>query len=233
LPDIIALGHTAVGMELAPFISEKINAPLATDIVKIEDVDGKIHVHKYVFSNKLLAEFELKENQTYVITIRQGEFKEEVDEKSGKIEERTFTPPDSLSKRFLEYVEPEEVGVDISKAEIIVSVGRGIEDEGNIELAEELAEILNGVVAGSRPVIDSGWLPKERQVGISGKTVKPKLYLALGISGAFQHIVGMKDSDLIIAINRDPEAPIFQVAHYGVVGDIFDVVPELIERLRK
>ncbi len=232
-PDIIAMGHTAVGMELAPFISEKINAPLATDIVKIEDVDGKIHVHKYVFSNKLLAEFELKESQTYVITIRQGEFKEEVDEKSGKIEERSFTPPDSLSKRFLEYVEPEEVGVDISKAEIIVSVGRGIEDEGNIELAEELAEILNGVVAGSRPVIDSGWLSKERQVGISGKTVKPKLYLALGISGAFQHIVGMKDSDLIIAINRDPEAPIFQVAHYGVIGDIFDVVPELIERLRK
>ncbi len=232
-PDIIALGHTAMGMELAPFISERIDAPLATDIVKIEEVNGKIHVHKYVFSNKILAELELRDSDTYVITIRQGEFKEEIDDKNGEIEERSFTPPGSISKRFIEYVEPEEVGVDISKADIIVSVGRGIEDEGNIELAEELAEALNGVVAGSRPVIDSGWLPKERQVGISGKTVKPKLYLALGISGAFQHIVGMKDSELIIAINRDPEAPIFQVAHYGVVGDIFDVVPELIERLKK
>jgi electron transfer flavoprotein alpha subunit len=232
-PYIVAMGHTSMGMDLAPYVADQLDLPIVTDIVRIEEKDGRLVVHKYVYNNKLLAELKLKESEGYVLTIRQGEFKDEVGGKEGSIIERSFSPPETLKKRFIEYIEPETVGVDISKADVIISVGRGIEDEANIELAEELAEMINGVVAGSRPVIDSGWLPKERQVGISGKTVKPKLYLALGISGAFQHIVGMKDSDLIIAINKDPEAPIFQVAHYGVVGDIFEIIPELVDKLNQ
>lgn len=126
---------------------------------------------------------------------------------------------------------PDSTDVDITAQDVLVSVGRGIQDEGNIELAEELAEALGGVVSASRPIIDQGWLAKTRQVGKSGKTVKPKLYLALGISGAPEHIEGMANAELIIAVNTDEKAPIFNVAHYGVVADILDFIPELTDKL--
>jgi electron transfer flavoprotein alpha subunit len=126
-------------------------------------------------------------------------------------------------------IRPEAGGVDITKQEILVSVGRGIESQENIELVEELAEALGATVSASRPIIDSGWMPKVRQVGKSGLTVKPKLYLAVGISGAPEHLQGMKDAELIVAINTDPNAPIFDVADYGVCADLFDVVPALTE----
>ena len=137
-----------------------------------------------------------------------------------------------MNTRFLQLIEPEAGDVDITQADIIVSVGRGIGSEDNIEVAEELAQALGGVVAASRPIIDAGWLPRTRQVGKSGLTVKPKLYLALGISGAPEHVEGMKDSELIIAVNTDPQAPIFEVAHYGVVADLFDVVDALLEKVQ-
>jgi electron transfer flavoprotein alpha subunit len=123
--------------------------------------------------------------------------------------------------------------VDLSSAERIVAVGRGIGDEGNLELARELAAALGAELAASRPICDNGWLPMERQVGSSGQTVAPKLYLALGISGAIQHVVGMKGSGCIVAVNRDPQAPIFEIADYAIVGDLFEVAPALIEELRK
>ena len=134
---------------------------------------------------------------------------------------------------FKRFIEPETGDVDITKQDVLVSVGRGIENESNLEPAEELAKLLGGAVCGSRPVIDQGWLPLSRQVGKSGMIVRPKLYLALGISGAPEHVEGMKDSELIIAINSDPKAPIFNIAHYGAVADIQELIPELKDAIEK
>jgi electron transfer flavoprotein alpha subunit len=134
--------------------------------------------------------------------------------------------------RFKKYIEPEAGDVDISQQEVLVAVGRGLQSQDNLELAEELAAALGGAVCGSRPVIDQGWLPLSRQVGKSGLTVKPKIYIAAGLSGAPEHVEGIKGSDLIIAINSDPRAPIFNVAHYGIVGDAAEVLPALAERVK-
>jgi len=229
-PDLILVGNTAQGGEFAPYLAAKLNAPIATDVVAV-DASGGVKVSRYLMQGKLMVDLKLKSTPC-VLTIRQGVFKEG-SEVGGEIVDAGIKPSKESKRKFVSYIEPEVGEVDITQADIIVSVGRGIEDESNIELAEELADLLGGVVAGSRPVIDNGWLPKDRQVGISGKVVKPKLYLALGISGAFQHVMGMKDSELIIAINKDPEAPIFGVAQYGAVADLFDVVPELIEKLKE
>ncbi len=228
-PDAVLIGSTAEGNELAPLLAVRMNAPVVTDVVGVNASDG-LKVSRYLFQGKLMADLKIK-SKPCVLTIRQGVFKEGVEVK-GEVVKTNIKPSKTPARKFVKYIEPEVGEVDIAQAPIIVAVGRGIEDAANIPLAEELAKLLGGVVAGSRPVIDNGWLPKDRQVGISGKTVKPKLYLALGISGAFQHVMGMKDSELIIAVNKDPEAPIFGVAHYGVVGDIFEVVPELIEKLK-
>ncbi|HDD36298.1 MAG TPA: electron transfer flavoprotein subunit alpha/FixB family protein [Archaeoglobus veneficus] len=230
-PDVVLIGNTSCGSEFAPYLAAKMSAPIVTDVVAVDTSDG-IKVSRYIFQGKLMTDLKLKDAETYVLTIRQGVFKEG-SEVNGEIKDSGIKPSKEPARKFVRYIEPEVGEVDISQADVIVAVGRGIEDESNIELAEELAELLGGVVAGSRPVIDNGWLPKDRQVGISGKIVKPKLYLALGISGAFQHVMGMKDSELIIAINKDPEAPIFGVAHYGIVGDIFEIVPELVEKLHE
>ncbi|MBO8181937.1 MAG: electron transfer flavoprotein subunit alpha/FixB family protein [Archaeoglobus sp.] len=229
-PDIVLLPNTSFGIELAPLLAVKLNAPVATDVVGVDVSDG-VKVSKYIFQGKLMVDLKLREAESYVLAIRQGVFKEG-SEVGGSVEEISLKPSEP-KRKFVQYIEPEVGEVDITQADILVTVGRGIDDASNIELAEELAELLGGVVAGSRPVIDNGWLPKDRQIGISGKTVKPKLYLGLAVSGAFQHVMGMKDSELIIAINKDPEAPIFGVAHYGIVGDIFEVVPELVEQLSK
>ncbi len=229
-PDVVLVGHTAEGSEFAPYLAAKMNAALATDVVGVDVSDG-VKVSRYLFQGKLMVDLKMKALPC-VLTIRQGVFKEG-SEVNGEVVDAGIKPSKEAARKFVGYLEPEVGEVDISQADIIVAVGRGIEDASNIELAEELAQLLGGVVAGSRPVIDNGWLPKDRQVGISGKIVKPKLYLALGISGAFQHVMGMKDSELIIAINKDPEAPIFGVAHYGAVADLFEVVPELIDKLRE
>jgi electron transfer flavoprotein alpha subunit len=134
--------------------------------------------------------------------------------------------------RFKQLIEPEVADVDITKQDILVSVGRGIQSADNLELVEELARALGGALASSRPIVDNHWLPKSRQVGKSGSTVKPKLYFAVGISGAPEHLEGMRDAGLIIAINTDPKAPIFNVAHYGITADLFDVVPALTEKIK-
>jgi len=135
--------------------------------------------------------------------------------------------------RFIDFVEEAAEGADITSAELIVSVGRGIGDRENLALAEELAEALGGTLACSRPIVDRGWLPRSRQVGTSGKSVRPKVYLALGISGAFQHVAGMKGAGRVIAVNRDPHAPIFKAADWGFAGDLFAIVPELIKAARE
>jgi electron transfer flavoprotein alpha subunit len=137
------------------------------------------------------------------------------------------------ASNFLGYEEAPTTGIDITKADIIVAIGRGIKEQKNLPIVEELAKTIGGELACTRPVIDAGWLPKDRQVGSSGKTVKPKLYIALGISGAFQHISGMKQAQTIVAVNKDPNAPIFSVAHYGIVGDLLKIVPTLSEKIKE
>ena len=170
-----------------------------------------------------------------MITVRSGSFPSEgLREINGAIEEVPFPfEEDYPYKKFLQYLEAAVGEVDITQSDVIVSVGRGIGGPDNLSVAEELASLVGGVVACSRPVADKNWLPKERQVGTSGKTVKPKFYIALGISGAFQHIAGMKNAATIIAVNKDPKAPIFNVAHYGIVDDLFKVVPGIVEKLRE
>jgi electron transfer flavoprotein alpha subunit len=140
--------------------------------------------------------------------------------------------PEALGKRFVEWVQEAAGAVDITQADVLVSVGRGIGDKENVDVGQSLAQSLGATLSCSRPVVDSHWLPKEHQVGISGKTVKPKVYIALGISGAFQHVTAMKNSGVIIAVNKDPKAPIFRVAHYGIVGDLFKIVPALTKAVK-
>jgi electron transfer flavoprotein alpha subunit len=168
-----------------------------------------------------------------VVTVRPGSFSTEgIKVQRGDINNLSLPLEEPTYKKFIQYLEAAAGEVDITRADILISVGQGIGDRRNIPMIADLAQLMGGVLACSRPVVDKKWLPKERQVGISGKTVKPKIYLAIGISGAFQHIAEIKGG-VIIAINRDPKAPIFRVADYGVVGDLFEVVPVLTTKLKE
>ena len=231
-PKLVLIGHSSFGMDLAPALAVEVGVPLATDCTNIAIDNGTITVTRSIYNGKVNAVYSLAPSETVIVTGRPGEFPVEEGQQRGSIEEIDYPLEGEIDYKRLEgYIEPEVSGVDITQAEVLVSVGRGIKDKGNIEIAEELAKVLGGVVACSRPVVDYGWLPSERQVGLSGKTVKSKLYLALGISGAFQHTVGLRGSKMIIAINKDAKAPIFTVADYGIVDDIFKVVPILTQRI--
>ncbi|MEM4699829.1 MAG: electron transfer flavoprotein subunit alpha/FixB family protein [Candidatus Nezhaarchaeales archaeon] len=225
--------HSSMGIEVAPYLAVKMRAPLVTDVVDLELLDGRLRAKRYLHGGKVVVKVEPPPSKCYVITLRPGVFKPALRAKPGKVVELSYDLSLRPSRKCVGYVEPKVGEVDITKSPVIVSVGRGLRDPKNLTLIEDLARMLGGVVAGSRPVIDKGWLPKDRQVGSSGKTVKPKLYLALGISGSFQHVVGMKDSELIIAVNKDPNAPIFNVAHYGVVDDLLKVATALRAQLSK
>lgn len=228
-PRLTLIANTTVGMDLAGSLSARTSSPLVAYCVGLE-LDGDVVVAtSQVFGGKLHAEVELPGGIASVVA---GAFPPAAEGGGATVE--TVPAPDGLGDlhmRFLERIEPETADVDITAEEILVSVGRGIGGEENLELAEELAEALGGVVSASRPVADAGWLPKTRQVGKSGRKVKPKLYIACGISGAPEHLEGMRDAELVIAINTDGDAPIFDVAHYGTTEDLFDVLPALTEKL--
>jgi electron transfer flavoprotein alpha subunit len=230
-PDCIILTHSSSGTELASYLSGMLGLPIITDV---SDLDKERHVFfKSYYSDKLFGEFVLVERRPFILTVRGGSFKEHCVEKVNfpKIEYiDNFAINDS--RVFMEYVEEEKSEVDITKADFILSIGRGVGNKDEVSSYGELAEFIKAVLSGSRPVIDKMWLPKARQVGISGKTVKPKVYLAMGISGAFQHIAGMKGSDCIIAVNKDANAPIFQYAHYGIIADMHKVRDKLKELLK-
>jgi electron transfer flavoprotein alpha subunit len=232
-PTLTLIGHTACGMDLAPSLAAELDLPLATDCVGFEFEDGRLLAIREMYAGKLQASVSFGESEQYMATVRQAAFPiQELEPLGGQIVavDSPLTE-EAKRKKFVEYVEAAVGDVDIAQSEVIVAVGRGIKEQENLEIMEKLAEAVGGVLAGSRPVIDSGWLPPDRQVGQSGKTVKPKLYLAVGISGASQHLAGMKASDTIVAINKDPGAPIFNVATYGIVDDLFKVVPVLTEQL--
>jgi electron transfer flavoprotein alpha subunit len=193
-------------------------------------------VTRQMYGGKVNVKATARKAETYIATIRQATFTPKKPEPpaNGQIAETPSPLTEEIAeKRFIQYVLPPPGGVDVTAAEKLVGIGRGIKDQANIPQVEDLAKTLGAVVSCSRPIVDKGWLPNDRQVGASGKTVKPKLYLALGISGAFQHILGMKGSDLIIAVNKDPKAPIFSFADYGIVEDLFKIVPSLKNKVNE
>ena len=227
-PFLLLIGHTAFGMDLAPSLATQMKAPLATDCTDVMVDDDQIRAIRQTYGGKLNVDVRLKPAPCSMVTVRPASVSVEDYSLAGEITRVTSPLTEEIaSKRFLEYVEAAAGEVDITQANILVSVGRGIKDPENIPMVQELANSLGATLSCSRPVVDKKWLPKDRQVGTSGKTVKPTVYIAIGISGAFQHIAGMKGSGTIIAINRDPKAPIFNVAHYGIVGDLFKIVPAL------
>lgn len=231
-PEMVIIGHTATGMDMAPGIAANLNIPLITSCIDFQLQDSKLTGTRQMYDGKVNAEVTCTDSTSYILTVRPGAFPiQETGALEGKIEVITIPVKEPANIRFIESIEAALSGVDITKADILVSVGQGIGEQKNIPIVEELATLLNGTLSCSRPVVDKKWLPKDRQVGSSGKTVKPKVYLAVGISGSFQHLMGLKGGT-IIAINKDPKAPIFRVADYGIVGDLFQVIPVLIEKVK-
>ena len=235
-PSIVMMGHTSYGVDLAPRLATALNLPLATDLIDITFENDIFAVTRQMFGGKVNVKATARKAETYLATIRQAAFaaQKPTPPANGQITEVPSPLTEEITeKRFIQYVLPPPSGVDITAAEKLVGIGRGIKDAANIPMIEELAKTLGGVLSCSRPIVDKGWLPTDRQVGTSGKTVKPKLYLAMGISGAFQHVLGMKSSDLIIAVNKDSKAPIFSFADYGVVEDLFKIVPPLKNKINE
>jgi electron transfer flavoprotein alpha subunit len=214
------------GLDYAPAVAEEHGFPLVTDAIGFEDEDG-LTVTREMYGSKVETTVDV-DGDRHVLTIRGGEWTPAAGVGDAAIESVDVELPESGAR----VTGFEEVGggdVDIADADVLVSVGRGIEEEENLELVERLADALGATLSSSRPIVDNGWLPKNRQVGQSGKVVTPDVYLAVGISGAVQHVAGMKGAETIIAINTDPNAPIFDIADYGIVGDLFEVVPKLID----
>ncbi len=232
-PEIILIGATNFGRSIAPRISAALNTGLTADCtgLKIDEVDGKLVQIRPAFSENILAHIK---TDTYpqMATIRYKEFPEgQRDEQyKGKIENIKPIKIEKSLVKTLEKVSEQEV--NITEAEVVVAGGRGVKTPDDLKLLNELAQCLGGVVGVSRPLIDEGYMTKEHQVGYSGNRVKPKIYIACGISGAPQHLAGMKESEVIIAVNNDPSAPIFEVADYGVVGDLYEVIPQLINKFK-
>jgi len=234
-PRIVLLGHTATGTDLACGLARRLQAPIVAGCRTFSVDDGTAQYSALICGGKLIATGPLPE-PTCVATMMSGGYKADEGRGTRTPAIETLTLPaglDRLRVNFKRYIEPPTGDVDIAKEAILVSVGRGIQNKDNIALVEELAKALGGAVSGSRPVIDQEWLPTTRLVGKSGKQVKPKLYLALGISGAPEHAEGMRDAELIVAINRDPKAPIYGLAHYGAVVDVLELVPKLTTALQR
>jgi electron transfer flavoprotein alpha subunit len=235
-PLLVMIGHSSYGIDLAPRLAIALNMPLATDLIDLAFENDAFMVTRQMYGGKVNVKATVRKSETYIATIRPATFapkKPEPPANGQIIEAPSPLTEEVAEKRFLQYVLPPPGGVDITAAEKLVGIGRGIKDQANVPVVEDLAKTLGAVLACSRPIVDKGWLPNDRQVGSSGKTVKPKFYLALGISGAFQHVLGMKASDLIIAVNKDPKAPIFSFANYGVVEDLFKIVPALKNKVNE
>ncbi len=232
-PKVVVFPHTYQVRDYAPKLAERFGQVLLSDVVSVKKDDGLVLVRQ-LFQGKLNADVKAVGEPAF-ISIQSGAFR--------AAEPGTSKAP---GENFVVTINPERIrskpeapfregarSVDLSSAELIVAVGRGIKEKENLRIVEELAEVLGAELAASRPICDNGWLPMERQVGSSGQTVAPKVYFAVGISGAIQHLVGMKGSKTVVAINRDENAPIFETADYGVVGDLFEVVPALVQEIRK
>jgi len=230
-PRLVMFGWTATGMDMAAWLSARMGVPFIANAKSMAVDGGDLVVNCQLYGGKMMAEVS-PDGETAIVAVAAGSSPAEAGKGSTSAEQiATPVPLDGLKIRFVEVVKPQTTDVDITAQDKLVSIGRGIGGKENIELAEELAEALGATISASRPVVDAGWLPRTRQVGKSGQTVKPKLYLMLGISGAPEHLEGMSGAELIIAVNTDKKAPIFNVAHYGTTEDLFDVAEEMLELL--
>ncbi len=236
-PKLVLMPHTYQVRDFIPKLATALGRTAITDCIGYKKDGDKLVFTRQMFQGKFAADVSFTCDPPWFVTFQNGAFR------GDKVEAGASTAPvETVNVEIADGIirnKPQEIfkeakqAVDLTQAEIIVSVGRGIKEQKNIEIAKQLAEALGGELAASRPICDSGWLPMDRQIGSSGQTVAPKLYLALGISGAIQHIVGMKGAKTIIAVNKDSEAPIFEIADYAVVGNLFDIVPPLIEEVKK
>ena len=234
-PEYVLLPHTYQVRDFAPRLALRLGRTLISDCIGCKADGGSVTFTRQMFGGKFSADVAFTGEAPHIATLQNGSFRaDQVQPGTAAVETSTAEiPAGTIRVKPLEVFTETKSAVDLSAAEIIVSVGRGIKEQKNIPLAEALAAALGAELAASRPICDAGWLPLERQVGSSGQTVSPKLYVALGISGAIQHLVGMKGAKAILAINKDAEAPIFETADYGVVGNLFDIVPALTEEIRK
>ena len=233
---MLLLPHNTFGLDLGPGLSVKLGATYVPDVVGAEASEGgTLQVVRQEYAGQVSAHVHCDIAQGAVITIRSGTFKpDETKSASGQVVDRSAEAEGLTARRtFVELIQAEAGDIDITREEILVSVGRGIGEKENITLVEELAAAMGAGLACSRPIVDAKWLEKPRQVGTSGQTVKPKVYLALGISGSFQHLGGIKGNPFLVAINKNPKAPIFQVASVGIVADLLDLVPVLTEKINK
>jgi len=234
---LVLMPHTYQVRDFVPKLATAMGTTAISDAVGCKYEGGKLTFTRQMFQGKFVADISFAGSGTCFVTFQNGSFradKVEMGLAPSPVETVNVDVPDgAVRNRPQEVFKEAKQAVDLTQAPVIVAVGRGIKEQKNIELAKQLADALGGEIAGSRPVCDNGWLPMERQVGSSGQTVAPKLYLALGISGAIQHIVGMKGSRSIVAVNKDSEAPIFEIADVAVVGNLFDIVPPLTEEVKK
>ena len=236
-PKLVLMPHTYQVRDFVPKLATALARTVISDCIGYKKEGDKLSFTRQMFQGKLAADVSFGCDAPWFVTFQNGAFrgdKVEAGASAAPVETVKVEIADgTIRNKPQEVFKEAKQAVDLTQAEIIVSVGRGIKEQKNIELARQLAETLGGELAASRPICDSGWLPMDRQIGSSGQTVAPKLYLALGISGAIQHIVGMKGARSIIAVNKDSEAPIFEIADFAVVGNLFDIVPPLIEEVKK
>jgi electron transfer flavoprotein alpha subunit len=235
-PTFVLLPHTYQTRDFAPMLAARLRRPLITDVTAIHGTGRAATFIRPMFQGKLAAEVRPKGDAPFFVTCQIGSFRADAVQKQGAAPVTTVDlqiDAGAIRQQPEAPFQEAKQAVDLSQAERIVAVGRGIKSQENIALAEKLARAIRAEIAASRPICDNGWLPMERQIGSSGQTVAPKLYVALGISGAIQHLVGMKGARTIVAINKDADAPIFEVADYGIIGDLFEIVPALTAELEK
>jgi electron transfer flavoprotein alpha subunit len=234
-PYLTIFPHTYQVRDFAPKLATSLGRVLVSDAIGHRVEEGRLTLVRQLFQGKINSDIHFAGEPPYFASTQAGAYRADLAE-AGSSPVETFTPsiaPGDIRTRPLELFRESARAVDLTAADIIVSVGRGIKEAENIPVVQKLADALGAELAASRPICDNGWLPMERQVGSSGQTVAPKLYMAVGISGAIQHLVGMKGSKIIVAINKDSNAPIFEVADYGIVGDLFQVVPALVDEILK
>lgn len=232
-PQYVIMAHTYQVRDFAPKLAARFGKEVVGDCIRYKNEGGKLALTRRIFLGKLDADFTIEGDAPYFVTFQSGAFRgdsavkgtAQVETMDVEVGEIRMTPEEPFQEA--------KASVDLTKSEIIVAVGRGIKSQENIAIAQQLADILGADLAASRPICDADWLPIDRQIGSSGQTVAPKVYIALGISGAIQHIVGMKNASTIVAVNKDSEAPIFDIADYGIVGDLFEAVPVMIEEIKK
>ncbi|MGD9627764.1 MAG: electron transfer flavoprotein subunit alpha/FixB family protein [Pyrinomonadaceae bacterium] len=232
-PQYVVMSHTYQVRDFAPKVATRLGREVVGDCIRYRAEGGKLILTRRIFLGKLDADVTVGGEAPYFVTFQSGAFRGDAAEKGSAAVETMDVTIGDIRMTAEEPFQEAKASVDLTKSEIIVAIGRGIKSQENIAVAQQLADALGADLAASRPICDSEWLPIDRQIGSSGQTVAPKLYIALGISGAIQHIVGMKNAGTIVAVNKDSEAPIFDIADYGIVGDLFEAVPVMVEEIKK